>query len=114
MRLRATKVMAMADVLSLWAAMSAGVVLGGMFFGGLWWTVRKAMSSDRPALWFFGSLISRMSIALLGFFAVGREDWSRWLLCLFGFALARLAVQFLTRPSRDDASRSAVDAGYAP
>jgi F1F0 ATPase subunit 2 len=33
----------------LWCA---GLLLGAIFFGGLWWTVRKGVSSKRPALWF--------------------------------------------------------------
>ncbi len=32
----------------------AGLLLGAIFFGGLWWTVRKGASSRRSALWFFG------------------------------------------------------------
>ena len=114
MRFKMTRVTAMHDVLSLATAMVAGVLLGGIFFGGLWWTVRKGLSSEWPALWFFGSLMLRMSTALLGFFVVGREDWTRWLFCLLGFVLARPAVQWSTRPSGEDPSRSAPEAGYAP
>jgi F1F0 ATPase subunit 2 len=110
MPFKTTKVIAMYDVLSL----VAGVLLGAIFFGGLWWTVRKGMSSERPALWFFGSLMLRMSIALLGFFIVGGGDWTRWLFCLLGFVLARIAVQWLTRQSGEGRTRSAPEAGYAP
>ena len=38
----------------------AGLVLGAIFFGGLWWTVRKGLSSQQPALWFLGSMLLRM------------------------------------------------------
>ena len=34
----------------------AGALLGSVFFGGLWWTVRRGVLSTQPALWFFGSL----------------------------------------------------------
>ena len=34
----------------------AGVLLGVFFFGGLWWTVRRGVSSNRPALWFLGKI----------------------------------------------------------
>ena len=60
-------------------ALVAGVLLGAIFFGGLWWTVRKGVSSKQPALWFFGSLLLRMSIALAGFYFVGRGHWERLL-----------------------------------
>jgi len=88
----------MNDVLVLTTAMAAGLLLGAFFFGGLWWTVLKGVSSPRPALWFFTSMLLRMSLTLSGFYFVGGEDWRRWLLCLLGFVLARLAVKRLTRP----------------
>ena len=48
----------MNETLSLVLALVAGVLLGAIFFGGLWWTVRKGVSSKQPALWFFGSLLA--------------------------------------------------------
>jgi F1F0 ATPase subunit 2 len=83
----------MNDLLSLAAALAAGILLGALFFGGLWWTVRLGLSSQRPALWFLGSLLARMSLALVGFYFVGGEQWPRWLLCLLGFILSRFVVQ---------------------
>ena len=64
----------MNETLTLVLAWVAGVVLGAIFFGGLWWTVRKGVSSQRPALWFFGSLLLRMSIALAGFYFVSARS----------------------------------------
>ena len=75
----------------------AGVALGAIFFGGLWWTVRSGVASKQPALWFSLSLVLRTSITLAGFYFVGGGDWKRLLSCLLGFVLARLAV---TRVSR--------------
>lgn len=87
----------MNEILSLAPALVAGVLLGAMFFGGLWWTVRKGVSSARPARWFFGSLLLRMSMTLAGFYVVSEGHWERLLMCLFGFTLARLMVTRLTR-----------------
>ena len=36
----------MNETLTLALAWSAGVLLGAIFFGGLWWTVRKGVSSS--------------------------------------------------------------------
>lgn len=94
--------------------MAAGFVLGAIFFGGLCWTVRRGVSSRRPALWFFGSMLLRMSITLVGFYFVGREDWQRWLLCLLGFVLARLVVQWLTRPPVEHRDARSPETPYAP
>jgi F1F0 ATPase subunit 2 len=104
----------MNEFLSLALALAAGVLLGAIYFGGLWWTVRKGVSSQRPALWFFGSLLLRMSITLAGFYFVGREDWERWLLCLLGFVLARLVARWLTRSSGRNLTAPTQEASYAP
>src|SRR5665811_786638 len=77
------------QTLVLVLAWVAGGMLGAMFFGGLWWTVRKGVWSQRPALWFFGSLLLRMSVALAGFYFVGRGHWERLVVCLFRFVMAR-------------------------
>jgi len=87
----------MNETLTLVLAWVTGVLLGAMFFGGLWWTVRKAVSSRQPALWFFGSLLLRMSIALAGFYFMACGHWERLLVCLLGFVMARLIVTRLTR-----------------
>ena len=98
----------------LLAALAAGLLLGAFFFGGLWWTVNKGVSSDRPALWFFVSMLLRMCVTLAGFYFVGREDWRRWLLCLLGFVLARLVVKWLTRPPVKHDNAGAAETSYAP
>ncbi len=90
------------ETLSLVGTSLIGFVLGAIFFGGLWWTVGKAMSSTRPALWFLASLLLRSGIVLAGFFFVSAGQWQRLLLCLLGFILARLVVTWLTR-SREKA-----------
>ena len=92
----------------------AGVFLGVVFFGGLWWTVRKGVSSKQPVLWFLGSLLLRMSIALAGFYFVSGGLWERLLLCLLGFVMARLVVTRLTRPSEDNQAHSEQEARHAP
>ena len=95
-------------------ACATGVLLGAIFFGGLWWTVHKGVSSQWPALWFFGSLLLRMSVALAGFYFVSGGQWERLLLCLVGFVMARLVVTWLTRLSGDNQNRPVQEARYAP
>jgi F1F0 ATPase subunit 2 len=78
-----------------------GALLGTIFFGGLWLTIQRGLSSHRsslgPPLWFFGSLLIRMCIVLTGFYFVGRNDWERLLLCLLGFLIARLTLSHVIR-----------------
>ncbi len=96
----------MNETLSLLFAGMAGLALGTIFFGGLWWTIRKGVSSERPALLFLGSLLVRMSIALVGFYFVGLGNWQRLMVCLAGFILARLLVTRLTRPAVEETRAS--------
>ena len=92
----------------------AGLLLGAIFFGGLWWTIRNCLSSQRPALWLLPSLLLRMSITLAGFYFVSGGYWQRLLLCLLGFVMARLAVTWLTRPSGESQTHPAREARHAP
>ena len=81
-------------------ALLVGAALGAVFFGGLWWTVRRGAASLAPARWFVGSLILRTAIVLAGFYAVGAGQPLRLALCLLGFLLARALVLRSTRPRR--------------
>ena len=94
-------------------ALVAGLVLGTIFFGGLWWTVRKGVSSKHPALWFLSSMLVRMSIVLLGFYFVGRGDWQRLVACLVGFIIARFIVMRLTRTLIEPPQSTAKEASHA-
>lgn len=82
----------MTDTLHLAAALAAGILLGTLFFGGLWWTTRKGLVADNPALWFVGSLIVRSGAVAAGFYFIAGGDWRRAIACLLGFSVARLAV----------------------
>jgi len=88
----------MSDILALALALFAGALLGVFFFGGLWWTVHKGVTSERPALWFLGSLLLRTGLILAGFYLVSQGHWSRLVVCLLGFLIARvIVVKRLTR-----------------
>ncbi len=89
----------MNDGLGLIFAFVAGMLLGGLFFGGLWWTVRKCVVTPYPARWMLSSAVLRMSITLAGFYFVGAEQFKPLLACLVGFIAVRLLVTGLTRPS---------------
>lgn len=81
-------------------ALVAGILLGLVFFGGLWWTVRMGLASPQPALWFLGSFLVRTAIAVAGFYFVAQGNWRRLVACLSGFLLARIATAWLTRETK--------------
>ncbi len=104
----------MNEPLPLLLASAVGLSLGAIFFGGLWWTVRKGLSSRQPALWFFGSMLLRMGVTLAGFYFVGRGDWRRLIACLLGFVVARFVVTWLTRAPVENHHSQTPEAGHAP
>jgi F1F0 ATPase subunit 2 len=103
----------MNETMSLALALTAGALLGGIFFGGLWWTVRKCVSSKQPALWFFGGGLLRMTVVLAGFYLVADGHWERLLAGLLGFVMARATVTRLTR-SAENPPVWVREAGHAP
>ena len=104
----------MTDILPRALAALAGIGLGLIFFGGLWFTVRKGVASDQPALWFLGSLLLRMSVVLTGFYFISGGRWERLLACLMGFGLARLIVTWLTVPQGERRGLPVKGARHAP
>jgi F1F0 ATPase subunit 2 len=123
----------MTEWLPLAFAFVAGLLLSAFYFGGLWWTVRRGVVAEHPALWFAGSMLLRTSIVLVGFHVVGRGHWERLMVCLLGFVMARVFVTlrlrsrlrlqasarqagqaWRTRSALDVRARPAQEAGHAP
>ena len=73
----------------------------------------QGVSSQQPALWFFGSLLLRMGIVLTGFYFVSGGHWERLLVCLIGFVMARFIVMRFTRAA-EKPTYLAQEAGHAP
>jgi F1F0 ATPase subunit 2 len=101
----------MNELLQLAFALVAGILLGELFFGGLWWTVRKVDSSKHPALLFLGSMLVRSFIVLVGFYFILGSSWQRLLAGLLGFIIAR---QIITRLTQDPSGKLAQEASRAP
>jgi F1F0 ATPase subunit 2 len=78
-------------------AFISGFVLGVIFFGGLWFTVKKAVASKNTALWIAGSSIIRIAIVLTGIYYIAEGSWQKMVLCMVGFIVARFMVIWLTR-----------------
>jgi len=89
----------MAESWALVRALAVGVLIGGVFYGGLWWTVRRSLSIRHPGAWILGSFMLRTSVALGGFYLAARDDWRALLTCFLGFLIARIGVTRLTRAS---------------
>lgn len=74
-----------------------GLVLGLIFYGGLWWTTRKGLATKYPGSLFLVSMLVRTAVVLAGFYLISAGQWQRILVCLAGFILARLVVLQYTK-----------------
>jgi F1F0 ATPase subunit 2 len=95
----------MSDSLSVILALVAGMLVGMFFYGGLWWTVQRGISSKQPAILFTGSLFVRTVVVLAGFYFVSQGDWHRMVACLLGFFVARVFVTWFARARPKKTSR---------
>lgn len=67
-----------------------GALLGALYFGGLWWTVRRMPTVHHPHRWLLLSFVARAAVVLMGFLAVVHVGNAMLLLvALLGFAVAR-------------------------
>ena len=82
----------MINPLALVWSLLAGAGIGLIFFGGLWWTLKRALLSKHPALGLTFSLAVRTGLALLGFYWLVPPHWPELLSSLLGFTLARLLI----------------------
>lgn len=76
------------------AALAAGLGLGLVYFGGLWWTVRRLPTWQRPALVFLISFAVRMGVALVGLLLLVRAGMPYLMTGLVTMVLVRV---YLTR-----------------
>ncbi|HOT75422.1 MAG TPA: ATP synthase subunit I [Candidatus Wallbacteria bacterium] len=83
----------------------AGVALGFFFYGGLWWTIKKGVASEKPFYWFLGSLFIRSAVALSCFYLFSQYGYERLLACLLGFFASHAGIKFILFPAEARAGR---------
>jgi F1F0 ATPase subunit 2 len=91
----------MNEIVYMILAFIVGLLLGTIFFGGLWFTVKKLVTSKIPALLFLGSFILRVGITLTGFYYISTGSWQRLLICMAGFIIARYSVIYFTKSNKE-------------
>jgi F1F0 ATPase subunit 2 len=78
-------------------ALIIGLLLGLMFFGGLWITVRKTLGSPYVAIWILGSSLLRTTIVLIGFYYSVQSGLLPLLVSVAGFIIGRFIVMRVTK-----------------
>jgi F1F0 ATPase subunit 2 len=85
------------EIFKLAGALTAGIISGILFFGGLWLTVKKGIGRQNPSLLFLGSFLLRMVLTVSIFYYVSGGSWQRLLTCAAGFFVARYLVLYFTK-----------------
>jgi F1F0 ATPase subunit 2 len=95
----------MNQLIPLFLAFVAGIVVGLFYFGGLWLTVQRLPQTRRPAVLSLVSLFIRLGLTLAVFYLVMAGRWERLLACLAGFLLMRLVLVRRWRPTPQPAGK---------
>lgn len=70
-------------------ALAAGISLGLVYFGGLWWTVKRMATSRRPHVLFLLSFFVRLVIAVPVLILVLQFHWSLAVVAVAGMIITR-------------------------
>jgi F1F0 ATPase subunit 2 len=70
----------------------AGLVVGLVFFGGLWWTTQRLATSSRPGLLMSVSLLGRLVVLALVLIVLARIDVTLLVGALAGSVTTRVAL----------------------
>ena len=89
----------MAPLISMTLRFAFGILLGILFYGGLWLTVRRLPTTRHPLALTLGSLLLRMSVTLGGFIVMIGGRWQNAAVALAGFTAARLFLGLALRSS---------------
>lgn len=97
--------------LSIVLAAAGGVLVGLLFFGTLWWTVRRLASARNPALLVAGTFLIRTAVAAIGIVIVSRGELLLLLVAVGGFLVARTTlIRVVGRPLEQPGGQAAVSA----
>lgn len=98
------------DWLALVAGMGAGLIVSGLFFIGLAWSVKQVVTAARPSRILLLSFISRMTLLLGAGSLIAANSASLW--PLIGYVLAFFMVRLLAlRRARNTPSATPPDKG---
>ncbi|MBN1664667.1 MAG: ATP synthase subunit I [Deltaproteobacteria bacterium] len=67
----------------------AGIVLGAVYFWGLWHTLRRLSETAKPFRWMFISYTVRVCFIMTGFYFVMGGRWERLIAAMIGFLVIR-------------------------
>lgn len=90
---------------SMTGCILAGLFLGGWYFLGLWWTIRRIPVAVHPSQLYLLSLAVRLLVIAVAFYGVIKWfDWLHLLALLAAFLVARrLVIAYLVKSDAPEA-----------
>jgi F1F0 ATPase subunit 2 len=90
----------MVSIPHLLLAFLAGSGIGVLFFGGLWWTVRRLATAESPARLTISSFLVRTGLTLVALYFVMGGQWERLVSALLGVMVIRILMVRQLRPQK--------------
>lgn len=78
-----------------------GIILGIVFFGGLYITVEKMSDVKNPSILLLISFVLRMAILIGGLYLVSRHGFKDMMLALLGIILIKLLMIYLAKRPKE-------------
>lgn len=103
----------MADSGFLLLSLTAGLLAGGIFFGGLWWTVARVASVRSPKLFLLQSFLVRALLVLILLYFTAGEELGRFASFILGFMAARTAIMLRFRQLSPAGGRRDANESYS-
>jgi len=82
-----------------------GIILGIVFFGGLYLTIGKLPESKRPSVLFLLSFVLRMAILLGGIYFLSMRGYKEVLFALLGILLIKFAMIFAVKRPKEKSTK---------
>lgn len=78
--------------LSIALSVLAGMLLGGLYFWGLWFTVNKVNAKQKGKGFIFISFLLRIAVLLFAFYLIMQGNAIRLISMLVGFLISRQII----------------------
>jgi F1F0 ATPase subunit 2 len=82
-----------AQALDLLAFAAIGALIGALYFGRLWLTIRTLPRLNHPMLWLLAGTFARLALVLAAFLLVSQDQWARLAACLAGLLATWLCLR---------------------
>ena len=89
-----------AQAVDLLAFAVIGALIGALYFGRLWLSIRALPRLNHPMLWLLAGTFARLGLVLAAFLLVSQGQWARLAACLAGLAAVGLHVHAKARRRR--------------